>query len=147
MTDSQTLALALINQYYAVFNSGDRAAMLELLTDDVVHDINQGESQVGIDNFRVFLQRMDRCYAEKVEDLVTFANAEGTRGSAEFYIHGTYLKADDGLPAARGQRYRLRVGAFFEIKDLKVARVTNYYNLQDWLEQVGEVLSDSNPHV
>ena len=139
MTDSQTLALALINQYYAVFNSGDRSAMLNLLTDDVVHDINQGESHVGIDDFRAFLQRMDRCYAERVEELMVFANAEGTRGSAEFYISGTYLDTDEGLPPAKGQVYRLRVGAFFEIKDSKVARVTNYYNLKDWLEQVGAI--------
>lgn len=137
MNDPQTQAQALINQYYAVFNSGDRSAMLDLLTADVLHEINQGESQMGIDDFRVFLQRMDRCYAEKVEELVVFANAEGTRGSAEFYISGTYLDTDEGLPPAKGQIYRLRVGAFFELKHSKVARVTNYYNLQDWLKQVG----------
>jgi len=28
-------------------------------------------------------------------------------------------------------------GAFFDLKDGKVARVTNYYNLQDWIAQVG----------
>jgi steroid delta-isomerase-like uncharacterized protein len=139
MTDSQTNALALINHYYAVFNSGDREAMLALLTDDVVHDINQGDVQVGIGDFRSFLQRMDRCYAEQVEELVVFANAEGTRGSAEFYISGAYLQTDEGLPPATGQKYRLRVGAFFDIRGAKVARVTNYYNLQDWLKQVGAV--------
>ena len=139
MSDSQTTALALINHYYAVFNSGDRESMLALLTDDVVHDINQGDVQVGIVDFRAFLQRMDRCYAEQVEELVVFANAEGTRGSAEFYISGAYLQTDEGLPPATGQKYRLRVGAFFDIRGAKVARVTNYYNLQDWLKQVGAV--------
>ena len=113
--------------------------MLALLTDEVVHDINQGDAQVGIEDFRSFLQRMDRCYAEQVEELVVFANAEGTRGSAEFYISGTYLQTDEGLPPATGQKYRLRVGAFFDIREAKVARVTNYYNLQDWLKQVGAV--------
>jgi ketosteroid isomerase-like protein len=29
------------------------------------------------------------------------------------------------------------VGAFFEVRDGKVARVTNYYDLQSWLQQVG----------
>ncbi len=42
-----------------------------------------------------------------------------------------------GLPEARGQTYELPVGAFFEIRDGKVARVTNYYNLNDWIAQVG----------
>ena len=27
-------------------------------------------------------------------------------------------------------------GAFFDIRDDRIARVTNYYNLQDWVRQV-----------
>jgi steroid delta-isomerase-like uncharacterized protein len=65
------------------------------------------------------------------------ASADGTRAAAEFYIRGTYLNTDEGLPPATGQTYHLRVGAFFEIKEGLVARVTNYYNLTDWLRQVG----------
>ena len=44
---------------------------------------------------------------------------------------------DEGLPPANRQTYRLNAGAFFAIRDGKVARVTNYYNLQDWIKQVG----------
>ncbi len=47
-----------------------------------------------------------------------------------------YISTDEGLPPAKGQTYRLRVGAFFEIKDKQISRITNYYNLQDWIEQV-----------
>lgn len=137
MTDPQTAAEALLHDYYAVFNSGNREAMLALLTDDVVHDINQGGTETGLSAFRSFLQRMDRCYAEQVEELVVFANTDGSRGAAEFYISGTYLSTDEGLPPATGQTYRLRVGAFFDLREGKVARVTNYYNLQEWLAQVG----------
>ena len=137
MIDSQTTAQALLQDYYSVFNSGDREAMLALLSEDVVHDINQGGTEVGRGAFRVFLQRMDRCYAEQVEELVVFASSDGSRGAAEFYISGTYLSTDEGLPPATGQKYRLRVGAFFDLRGGKVARVTNYYNLEDWLRQVG----------
>ena len=127
----------LIETYYATFNSGDREAMLALLTEDVVHDINQGASEVSRETFRAFLQRMDRSYREEVTELVVMAHADGTRAAAEFYILGAYLNTDEGLPEATGQTYRLRVGAFFDIRDGKVARVTNYYNLEDWLRQVG----------
>jgi steroid delta-isomerase-like uncharacterized protein len=127
----------ILQQYYALFNSGDREAFLALLSEDVVHDINQGETQVGKEAFRSFLQRMDRSYAEQVEELVVMADSSGSRGAAEFYIRGTYLSTDEGLPPATGQTYRLRVGAFFELKAGLVSRVTNYYNLQDWLQQVG----------
>ena len=137
MPDSKTAAEALLRSYYATFNSGDREAMLALLTEDVVHDINQGGAEVGRGAFRAFLQRMDLSYAEQVEDLVVFANADGIRGAAEFYIRGKYLSTDEGLPPATGQAYWLRVGAFFDLRDGQVARVSNYYNLQDWLKQVG----------
>ncbi|MBL9116797.1 MAG: nuclear transport factor 2 family protein [Verrucomicrobiaceae bacterium] len=128
----------LIRNYYSLFNSGDREAFLALLTEDVIHDINQGGSEVGVDAFRAFLQRMDRSYSEQVEELVVMTGADGARAAAEFYIVGKYLQTDEGLPPAKGQTYRLRVGAFFEIRENKVARVTNYYNLQDWLRQVGQ---------
>ena len=50
---------------------------------------------------------------------------------------GTYLATDDGLPAATGQTYRLPAGAFFTLRDGRIGRVTMYYNLTDWLRQVG----------
>jgi len=130
-------AVRLIETYYATFNSGDREAMLALLTDDVVHDINQGASDTGREVFRTFLQRMDRCYREEVTELVVMAHEEGARAAAEFYILGAYVQTDEGLPPATGQTYRLRVGAFFDLRDGKIARVTNYYNLENWLQQVG----------
>lgn len=128
---------ALIEKYYRTFNSGDREAFLALLTDDVAHDINQGGTEAGKEAFRAFLQRMDRCYREQVVDLVVFANPDGARAAAEFFIDGQYIATDDGLPPATGQTYHLRVGAFFNVRDGRVARITNYYNLQEWLRLVG----------
>ncbi|MEQ1841911.1 MAG: nuclear transport factor 2 family protein, partial [Verrucomicrobiales bacterium] len=64
-------------------------------------------------------------------------NDKGDRSAAEFFIRGTYLKSDEGLPPANGQTYHLRVGAFFEVADGRITRVTNYYNLPDWIRQVG----------
>lgn len=127
----------LIENYYAAFNAGDRDAMLAMLDEDVVHEINQGGAETGRSAFRAFLQRMDLCYRESVEELVVFADQGGSRAAAEFYIRGEYLSADEGLPEATGQEYYLRVGAFFEIAGGKITRVTNYYNLRSWLEMVG----------
>lgn len=127
--------MTIIEQYYAAFNRQDWEAMLSLLTADVIHDINQGEREVGIEAFRAFLARMDRCYAEQVTQLVVMQNGE--RAAAEFVIEGIYKATDGDFLAANNQRYTLPVGAFFEIRDEKITRVTNYYNLQDWLAQVG----------
>ena len=127
----------LIQRYYASFNAGDMQAFLSLLTDDVIHDINQGGREIGVDAFRAFMQKMNRSYREQLVDIVIMVNADGSRAAAEFVVLGEYLQTDEGLPPAKGQTYRLPAGAFFDIRDAKVARISNYYNLQDWLAQVG----------
>jgi steroid delta-isomerase-like uncharacterized protein len=128
---------SLIHEYYARFNAGDMPAFLALLTDDVAHDINQGEREVGRDAFAAFMQRMNRCYREQVVDITVMTTADGQHAAAEFTVLGEYLRTDEGLPEAKGQRYRLPAGAFFELRSSKVARISNYYTLQDWLRQVG----------
>jgi steroid delta-isomerase-like uncharacterized protein len=132
MPDAETL----IRTYYAAFNAGDEEGFLALLTDDVVHDVNQGASEHGREAFAAFLSRMNRCYRERIEEIVVLTEPSGARAAAEFVVHGTYLEADEGLPPARGQTYVLPAGAFFTLRDGKVARISNFYNVTDWLAQV-----------
>ena len=129
-------ARALIERYYAAFNTGDWEAMLACLAEDVAHDINQGERQTGKAAFRAFLAHMERCYREQLTDIVVMASPDGTRAAAEFTVQGEYLATDEGLPPARGQRYTLPAGAFFEIGEGLIRRVTVYYNLPEWTRQV-----------
>ncbi|NJK45531.1 MAG: SnoaL-like domain-containing protein [Pleurocapsa sp. SU_196_0] len=126
----------LIERYYAHFNAANWDAMLELLTDDVSHDVNEGSREGGKTAFKVFLDRMNRCYRERIEPVTVMVNADGSHAAAEYVVSGTYEATDAGLPEARGQTYRLPGGAFFEVRDGRISRVTNYYNLQDWLAQV-----------
>jgi steroid delta-isomerase-like uncharacterized protein len=126
----------LIGRYYAAFNAGDWNGMLDCLSEDVVHDINQGHREGGKPAFRAFLAHMERCYREQLRDIVVMSSADGARASAEFMVHGEYLETDAGLSPANGQKYTLPAGAFFDIRNGKVARVTNYYNLPNWTAQV-----------
>lgn len=130
--------LVLIERYYAAFNRGEWQAMLDCLTDDVAHDTNQGTREVGQEAFRAFLARMQRSYREQLTDIVVMATSDSSRAAAEYVVHGEYLADDEGLPPAHGQRYVLPGGAFFDIRDGKIARVTNYYNLNDWIAQVSD---------
>ncbi|MBZ4202074.1 MAG: nuclear transport factor 2 family protein [Methylovulum sp.] len=131
-----TESINLIKKYYAAFNSADMETFLNLLTDDVVHDINQGRREKGKLAFTDFMANMNCHYKEQLIDMVIMANAEGNRAAAEFVVLGNYLHTDEGLPEAKGQSYTLPAGAFFDIRDQKIARVTNYYNLQNWINQV-----------
>ena len=128
---------ALLQAYYDAFNRQDMPAFLGLLCDDVIHDINQGGRETGRDAFAGFMERMNRHYREKIVDISVTCNEDGSRAAVEFRVLGEYRVTDEGLPEANGQTYDLPAGAFFEIREGKVARISNYYNLQDWISQVG----------
>ena len=132
----QDRATELVLTYYTAFNRGDWQGMLALLTDDVAHDLNQGKRDIGREAFAAFLARMEASYREQLRDIVVLATLDGQRAAAEYVVHGEYHSTDEGLPPASGQKYVLPGGAFFEIRDDRIARVTNYYNLQDWIAQV-----------
>ncbi len=127
----------LIKAYYDRFNAQDVDGFLGLLGDGVVHEISQGGREKGKRAFRKFLLHMNACYRETVGDLAVMTSADGRRAAAEFDLRGRYLRTDGNLPRATGQRYRLRVGAFFEVRRGRIARVSNHYNMNDWLRQVG----------
>ena len=132
MTNAQDIIAA----YLAAFNRGDWPGMLALLTDDVVHEINQGGVEQGKPAFAAFLDRMALCYQEELHDIVIMAAPDGARAAAEFRVEGQYLAADPGLPSAHGQRYSLPAGAFYTLRDGKISRVCVFYNLRDWIAQV-----------
>jgi steroid delta-isomerase-like uncharacterized protein len=129
---------ALIRRYYDAFNRGDAEGMLACVGDDVIHDVNQGERRTGKERFRAFCARMAHHYKEELRDIAVMVSSDGARAAAEFNVHGTYLASETGLPKARGQRYLLPAGTFFAIREGKIARITTYYNLTDWIMQVSE---------
>lgn len=129
-------ALELVQHYYHCFNDKDWAGMLALLSPDVRHEVNQGDVRVGLDRYRAFLAHMDECYEERLDDFVFFTEPSGRRVACEFTVHGTYKKTDGDLVPAHGQQYVLPVGAFLEVAEGKITRVTTYYNLPLWIKLV-----------
>jgi steroid delta-isomerase-like uncharacterized protein len=125
-----------IRHYFDAFNIGDTEGMLACLSDDIAHHVNEGGVRRGKDMFRDFCAHMEESYREELTDIVLFESDDGTRAAAEFVVNGTYLKTDDGLPEADGQTYKLPAGTFFTLKDGLITRITTYYNLSDWRNQV-----------
>ncbi|MFC0279563.1 ketosteroid isomerase-related protein [Falsigemmobacter intermedius] len=126
----------LIARYYAAFNAADPAGMLAVVSDDIEHRVNEGATRLGRAKFEEFCAHMGVSYREELRDMVIFASEDGSRAAAEFTVHGEYLQTDPGLPEAKGQRYILPAGAFFDVKDGRITRVTTFYNLADWTAQV-----------
>ena len=133
---SQQDAVTLVSRYYQAFNAADVETMLACLSDDVRHDVNEGAARHGKARFAEFCAHMARCYKERLTDMVVMVSEDERRAAAEFVVHGEYIATDEGLPKAEGQRYVLPAGAFFEIADGLISRVTTYYNLADWTAQV-----------
>jgi steroid delta-isomerase-like uncharacterized protein len=129
-------AHALLTRYFNALNERDSRACLQLLSDDVLLDINQGPREQGVQAFADYLQRMQRCFRETVDNLQIFTEPNGQRAASEFTLSGEYLSTDDGLPDACGQSYQLAGASFFEIRDGKISRVSQHFNLPEWLAQV-----------
>jgi steroid delta-isomerase-like uncharacterized protein len=107
-----------------------------LLDDEVVHELNQGPREVGKAAFREFLQRMEYCYHEQLVDIRLLASNSGTLAAAEYTVIGEYVADDIGMPPAQGQRYRMPGSAFFALREGRICRVSDHYNLQEWFSQV-----------
>ena len=76
----QKQAQAVIKHYYEAFNKKKTSnKFFDLMTDDVIHDINQNGHEIGKEAFRKFMDKMNKNYEEKVVDLVIFTNENGTR--------------------------------------------------------------------
>lgn len=135
-TRRQDRATELVLAYCTAFNRGDRPAMLALLTDDVARDLNRGARESGREAFTAFMQRMDACHSQQLREVVVMVSPDGARAAAEYLVHGTYHHSDEGMPPATGQRYVLPGGAFFEIRGDRIARVSNIYDLHDWIARL-----------
>ena len=128
--------VALVARYLDAANRRDAAGMLACVADDVVHDANQGVRRTGKAAFADYCSHVMACYEERLEDIVVMATPDGGRAAAEYNIVGTYVATDPGLPPANGQAYRLPGAVLFAVRDGRIARVTNYFNVTDWLTQV-----------
>jgi steroid delta-isomerase-like uncharacterized protein len=134
----QTRGLATLRKYYEALNRHDPAGAVALLADEVVHELNQGPREVGKAAFREFLQRMEYCYIEQLTDITLLVSADGEHAAAEYTVVGQYVADDIGMPPAHNQRYRMPGAAFFALRDGRIQRVSDHYNLQEWFSQIAQ---------
>lgn len=133
---SEIATRELIDRFFAAANAGDLDGMLDCLHEDVVHDLNQGERQIGKQAFRWNRGLNAKHFRESFSDIIFMAGPGGGRAAAEFTLRGTYLATAEGLPPANGQEFVLRAGMFFEIDDGLISRISVHFNGADWIEQL-----------
>jgi steroid delta-isomerase-like uncharacterized protein len=128
------MSKALIQKYYEYFNQKNWDSFLGLLDTNVIHEINQGSKELGLSQFKKFLNRMNECYNETISHITIYSSDLSNLYSVQYTVTGKYLKTDKGLPPAHGQTYEVKGAAFFEIEDQKIKVITNYYNLNEWID-------------
>lgn len=127
----------LLGRYFEAQNQGDVEGMLACVSDAVIHDVNQGgERRIGKHRLHAYLARMAHHYAETLSDVVVMLNEDGSRAAVEYNVSGKYVHTEDGMPPASGQTYQLPAGTFFAVQSGQITRITQYYNLTDWITQV-----------
>ncbi len=127
----------LIQAYYDALNKKDMKQFFALMDPNVIHDINQGPTEIGIPKFRHFMEKVNNSFNEKLSDIVIMISDDGKYGAAQWVDHGIYFKDYPGLGvAAKNQKYVIRGGHFFEISRGAIKRVTTYYNAEDFMKQI-----------
>ncbi|MEI7493412.1 MAG: nuclear transport factor 2 family protein [Alphaproteobacteria bacterium] len=126
----------LVQKYYQAFNEENLEKFVSTLHPEVIHDICQGSTEIGVEPFRTFMEFCFDACKETAKDIVIITSEEGKYAASKLTIDGVYLKDVANYPPARSQQYTLPVHAFFEIKNGLIYRISCFYNQKDWIKQV-----------
>jgi len=124
------------DDYNAAWNSHDVERIVSLFTDDGVHeDIAIGAVSRGKEELKSFIGTTFVFFPDfKAE--VTSRFGAGDWSAREWVMTGTQKGDMPGLPAT-GKSFSLRGASITELKEGKIRRNTDYWNLASLLQQLG----------
>jgi steroid delta-isomerase-like uncharacterized protein len=127
----------LVKAYYDSLNKKDIKQFFALMDSNVIHDINQGTTEIGIEKFKKFMEKSNASFDEKLTDIVIMVSNDGKHAAALWVDHGTYYHDYPGMDLkAHNQQYVIKGGHFFEIRQGGIYRVTTYFNENDFMKQI-----------
>ncbi len=135
----QKQTITLIKTYYEALNKKDMRSLFSIIESNVIHDINQGNTEQGIEKFKTFMKQADASFDEKLDNIILTVSDDGKYAAAQWVDHGTYSKDYPGMDrSAKNQKFNVPGGHFFEIRNGKIYRVTTYYNAADFNNQIAK---------
>lgn len=126
----------LVKSYYQAILNQDLEQFMSLLSENVVHAINQGATEIGKSKFKLFMQEQFSHGDVEIENLQILSSEDAQTAMVHYICKGRYLKDIPGFPPAKDQAWSLPVMTYFEVKNNFLSHVAVYYNLQDWIRQV-----------
>lgn len=130
------MSIEVVKKYYEAFNNKNANAIVDLCDPDVANDLNQGDTQIGKKNLKIFLETAWAHFDEKVSNIIYMSNHDQTKIATEYLVQGVYYKTKPGLFEANNQNYEICPATIFTIKNGKIIRMTRYYNAKKWFEMV-----------
>jgi steroid delta-isomerase-like uncharacterized protein len=128
----------LIKAYIDAANQNDNTAIIALMDEDVVFEVNQAMRQVGTENLRLLLASKAAHTKEQLLDAVIMSSEDGSHGAAEFTWKGSYIATIEGFPKASGQRFSMRAVITFEVDDRKFTRISSHRDMAEWVRQISD---------
>lgn len=124
-TRSNDRATEVVLAYLSALNHSDWAAVLGLLVDDVIHDFDGGQREIG----KAAASLRERAaHREQLHGIVVMSSPDGARAAVEYVAHGEDEAASGAplRPGATMRSYTRPGGLFFGIREGLIERVSDY---------------------
>jgi steroid delta-isomerase-like uncharacterized protein len=127
---------SLIDEWAAAWSSHDMERVLALFTDDCVYDdVALGLVNHGQEELRTFGQRF-LVFSPDLRLELTAQSRSGLVAHAEWVFSGTQRAEFMGRPTS-GKHWSLRGASGFELRDGKIQRCSDYWDVGALLNQLG----------
>ena len=125
-----------VRDFYAAYARRDIDEMMSHVSDGIVEDLSGVGLVTGAQQEREFLAGVIASFPDLVTEL-TGVLACGDVVAVEWRRAGTISGAPwTGLPAS-GKPFALRGGAFLEVSENKITRITGYYDTAEFARHIG----------
>jgi steroid delta-isomerase-like uncharacterized protein len=122
--------------YLAAKNSHDVAKIAALWTEDSVDDdVASGQVTHGKKELKASFSDIFAAFPNVKWELKSLFSA-GDRIAVEWVETGTQTGDWAGIPAT-GKSYSIRGASLMEVREGKISRLTSYWNMADFLQQLG----------
>jgi steroid delta-isomerase-like uncharacterized protein len=137
-----TDAEKMVKEYVVAWNSHDMERVISFYTDDCVcEDLGAGVVNHGKKELEVFFKASFDAFPDMKFELKSVFSA-GDWVASEYISSGTHAHSGFGIPAT-GKRFSIRTASIAEMRDGKICRSADYYNMVTFLQQVDLLPSTS----
>lgn len=127
-----------ISAFFAAANAHDVDALAACCTADVIADeVAEPEPFVGADALKQSYRDVFEGYPDCVSEIIE-RQTEGTNIACQVRWRATNTGTFRGVPPT-GRPVDLRIAYFFHLRDGKIERITEYYDLAAILVQQGQL--------